>query len=289
MSSINSNLLVTNAITCSNLTSDYPVITLSNKHGSTTIALHGAHVIDYTPVNQKPVIFTSESAIYREGKAIRGGVPVCWPWFNAHPTDSSLPSHGYARTQFWTLIGSNHNEESTSITLEFSIESLRAEVTIALSEKLDISLTTKNISPEIQTIGGALHTYFQVSNIANTTLSGLDEVNYINTVGNANTQENQSGEITITEETDRIYENTSATVRIYESEWQRDIAVQKSGSLSTVVWNPWIEKSKGMGDLGDEDYLQFVCIEAANAREDVYQIAPNETHTLSTTITSIPR
>ena len=289
MSLIDTTLLVPEHITCRDLADNYPALTLSNKHGTATIALHGAHVTDYTPAGQKPVLFTSKSAIYKEGKAIRGGVPICWPWFNAHPTDDTLPSHGYARAQFWALIGSSHSNDSTSVTLEFSIENLRAEVTITLSQKLDIALTSTNISNESQIVGGALHTYFQVSNISSTTLSGLDNVSFINTVGGANTSEKQSGDITITEEIDRIYENTGATVHIFDAAWNRDIAVQKSGSLSTVVWNPWIEKSKGMADLGNKDYHHFVCIEAANAREDVYQLTPGETHTLSTSITSLPR
>lgn len=289
MPSIDTAHLIAKNVTSLELAADYPAIQLSNKYGTATIALHGAHVIDYTPTDQKPVLFTSEQAIYREGKAIRGGVPICWPWFNAHPTDDTLPSHGYARAQFWKLIDSSHSNDTTSVTLECSIETLRAEVTITLSHKLDIALTSTNISNQQQTVGGALHTYFQLSNISNTTISGLDNTSYIDTVGGANTAEKQSGDITITEETDRIYEDTAATVRIYDTEWNRDIAVQKSGSLSTIVWNPWIEKSQGMGDLGNEDYHHFVCIEAANARADIYQLDPGDTHTLSTIITSLPR
>ncbi len=289
MPSIDTTHLIAEHITSLELAEEYQAVKLSNKHGTTTIALHGAHVIEYTPADQKTVLFTSEQAIYREGKAIRGGIPICWPWFNAHPIDDSLPSHGYARAQFWRMINSSHTNDVTSVTLEFSIETLKAQVIITLSHQLDIALTSTNISNESQTVGGALHTYFQLSHISNCTLSGLDSVSYIDTVAGANSQKKQSGDINITEETDRIYENTSATVRIYDAEWHRDIAIQKSGSRSTVVWNPWIEKSQSMGDLGNENYLHFVCVEAANARSDVYQLAPGDTHTLSTTITSLSR
>ena len=96
----------------------YPVIHLSNRFGKAAVALHGAHVISYVPMHQKPVIFISQEAIYKEGKAIRGGIPICWPWFNAHPSDATLPSHGYARNQFWKIKGSDHSQELTSITLE---------------------------------------------------------------------------------------------------------------------------------------------------------------------------
>lgn len=276
---------IPNHVWTEQLAPDYPTIQLSNSHGTATLALHGAHVIDYTPKNQEPVLFTSKQAVFKEGKAIRGGIPICWPWFNAHPSDSSLPSHGYARTQFWNISSSEHTADHTSITLTLETETLQAQVTITLSESLEISLKTTNTSNQTQTIGGALHSYFRISDILNTTITGLDNTHFIDTL--TDTPESQSGDISITEETDRIYENTSATVSIFDSKLNRNIIIDKTGSKSTVVWNPWIEKSASMGDLGNEEYKEFICIEAANAREDVHQIAPRDSHTLSTKITSV--
>lgn len=267
------------------LAPNYPVIHLSNSYGTASVALHGAHVISYTPTHQKPVIFTSQEAIFKEGKAIRGGIPICWPWFNAHPSYSTLPSHGYARNQFWKVIGSDHSEDLTSITLEIIHNQLKVNVTISLGKNLAITLTTTNLSEGIQTIGGALHSYFSISDIEKISIAGLEDTHYIDTL--TETEELQEREIFIHEETDRIYVNTSETVSIYDPGWNRTIFIDKTGSQSTVIWNPWIEKSNSMADLGDDEYREFVCIEAANAREDVYDLAPGELHTLSTTITSV--
>lgn len=276
---------IPNHVWTEQLAPDYPTIHLANSFGTATLALHGAHVIDYTPNNQEPVLFTSKQAIFKEGKAIRGGIPICWPWFNAHPSDSTLPSHGYARTQFWNVSSSQHTAQQTSITLTLQTEQLLAQLTITLSESLEISLKTTNISDQTQTIGGALHSYFRISDILNATVIGLDKTNFIDTL--TDTPEAQTGEISITEETDRIYQDTTATVHIFDSKLNRNIFIDKTGSKSTVVWNPWITKSASMVDLGDQEYKEFICIEAANARQDVYQLTPRDSHTLSTKITSV--
>jgi D-hexose-6-phosphate mutarotase len=276
---------VANHIWIDLLAPSYPVIHLSNTYGTATIALHGAHVISYTPTQQKPVIFTSQEAIYKEGKAIRGGIPICWPWFNAHPSDSTLPSHGYARNQFWEIVSSDHTQDLTSITLELTHQKLKVTATISLGVSLEVSLTTTNLSEEIQTVGGALHSYFSISDIEKISISGLENTHFIDTL--TETEELQKGEIFIHEETDRIYLNTSETVSIYDPEWNRTFFIDKAGSQSTVVWNPWIEKSTAMADLGNDEYREFVCIEAANARDDVYNLAPAGSHTLSTKITSV--
>lgn len=267
------------------LAPSYPVIHLSNSHGAAAIALHGAHVVSYTPTHQKPVIFTSQKAIYKEGKAIRGGIPICWPWFSAHPSDATLPSHGYARNQFWEIISSDHSQGSTTITLEIVHHQLKATVTISLGESLEIILKTTNLSEVTQTIGGALHSYLNISNIEKISISGLENTHYIDTL--TETEELQDGDVFINEEIDRIYVNTSETVSIYDPEWNRTIFIDKTGSQSTVVWNPWIEKSNRIVDLGDDEYRKFVCIEPANALADVYHLAPDASHTLTTKITSV--
>ncbi len=264
---------------------NYPLIHLSCRYGSATVALHGAHVISYTPARQAPVIFTSKNAIFKEGKAIRGGIPICWPWFNAHPSDASKPSHGYARNQFWKVTESDHSTDHTSLTLELIHDELKASVTITLSETLNVSLTTTNLSAEIKSIGGALHSYFYVTDIEKISISGLEQVNFIDTL--TETEEIQEGDILIREETDRIYIKSSETVGIYDPQLNRTIFIDKSGSTSTVIWNPWIIKSKSLSDLDDADYRNFVCVEAANARKDIYLLAPNESHTLSTKITTV--
>ncbi len=261
---------------------NYPVFIIQNSSCSAKIALHGAHLYEWTPTGQSPVIYTSPTAIFQEGKAIRGGVPVCWPWFNAHPTDSSKPSHGFVRNRFWTLTSASESEESTTLTFTVSSENeYVATVTITVGAQATVQITSENTGSEPLTIGGALHTYLCVSNIADVSISGLENTNYIDTVGTEALRE-QQGEITISEEVDRIYIDTSSDILLRDA--TRTLRVERSGSQSAVVWNPWIEKAKGLGDLPDEAYHDFVCIEAANARDDIYEVLPGESHTLATTI-----
>ncbi len=264
---------------------DYPIIHITNAHACATITLHGAQVLDYTPTSQRPVIFTSEEAIYEKGTAIRGGIPVCWPWFSTHPSDTYLPSHGYARKSFWELFRTFDNDTGTTLIFNFSKDDLHAELTIKIGQNLKLELKTTNTGNEATLIGGALHSYFNVSDIDNTSLSGLDQIDYIDTL--TDTYETQETDITIEEETDRVYVNSDHTVSLYDKKWNRSIIVEKIGSQSTVIWNPWIDKSAELKDLGNDEYRNFICIEAANTRKDTYRLAPGSSHILGTTITSV--
>ena len=264
------------------LVPEYPCIVVTNKHATARIALHGAHVIDFIPADEKPVIFTSSDAVFKEGKAIRGGIPVCWPWFNAHPTDPELPSHGYARIAFWQLFRSFDSEDFTTLVFTFSKEGLHAELTLEIGRELSLSLKTINTGDSSVLVGGALHSYFLVSDIEDIYVAGLEGTTFHDSLTGLAKVENET--ITFSEEIDRVYQNTNQEVVLHDKQWKREICIAKTGSKSTVVWNPWIEKSASMGDLGNEDYKNFVCIETANALEDVYHVGPGKAHTLTTTI-----
>ncbi len=280
---------IPNELTIRELSPGYPIIDIRNAHATAQIALHGAHVTSFHPKGQKPVIFTSAEAIYKEGKAIRGGIPICWPWFNAHPTDSSMPSHGFARNRFWEIVSTASESAYTEIVLRLPLEGVsiwphqtETTATLRVGKELSLSLTTTNSGEEPCTIGGALHTYFNISNIDEVTVSGLTATPYLDTV--VNEQSTQNGSIRFQGELDRVYQNTSSDTVIHDPLWRRDILVRKSGSQSTVVWNPWSEKSAGMADLGNHEYKGFLCIEAANALDDIYTLEPEQSHTLATTI-----
>ena len=271
-----------------NFPEDYPVLEIENVHCKALIALHGAHLMDWTPLGEESVIYTSPDAIFREGKAIRGGVPICWPWFNAHPSDDSLPSHGIARNRFWTLrlVEETPNGTIVKMELKSSTEtrgiwdhSFHATAEFFLGETATVSITTRNVGDQPFTVGGALHSYLQVSNISEVVLKGLDGKRYIDTVG-GEAEHMQHGDVTVSEEVDRIYLGTSEEVVLKDR--KREISITRSGSHSLVVWNPWIDKAESLGDLPNNAYKDFLCIEAANAREDVYELAPGEEHTLST-------
>jgi len=270
--------------------SGYPVFIIKNKSCTAKVALHGAHLFDWTPMGHEPVIYNSPEAIYREGKAIRGGIPICWPWFNAHPTDSSLPSHGIARNRFWEFLAAEETGEETTLTFRLTSSKetkiiwpydFQVTAKITLGTEATISLTTENTGSQKFTVGGALHTYLHVNNINDTTITNLDGKAYLDTVGE-NTERIQSGDITFTGEVDRIYQNTSEIIRVVDK--KRTISVDRIGSNTAVIWNPWIEKAAGLGDLPNEAYTDFVCVEAANAHSDVHVLLPSKRHLLSTTI-----
>ena len=255
------------------LASDYPAILINNAHAKAAIALHGAHLTDYTPHNEAPVIFTSNAAVYREGKAIRGGIPICWPWFNDHPTDSSLPSHGYARTSFWNLDSIEHYSSGTSLIFSLPPQgnsSLSVKLEFHIGETLILTLTTTNDGNTPEIYSEALHAYFSVNDSRQTELHGLDGRKYIDTVGEE-TQSTQHGVLTFPGEVDSIYHNDAETT-LKDLTSKREVFLSKTGSNTTIAWNPGIKKGGAMSDLNDDEIHKFVCIEAGNARQHSIQL-----------------
>jgi len=271
---------IANVIWFEDVADGYPVVRIRNQHAEASIALHGAHLIDYRPDGEQPVIYTSSDAIYREGKAIRGGIPVCWPWFGGR---AGYPSHGYARTSFWTLQEVENNEEDTCLifVLPAREESpLSAKLEFRIGKTLKLELTTTNEGDTPQTYSEALHSYFAVGDSRQTNIQGLDGTTYIDEVGETTTR-TQDGVVTFPGEVDRIY-HSDATVVIEDVSGQRRIEVAKTGSRDTVVWNPGLEKGEAMGDLCNEEIHRFVCAESTNTKG--ITVAPGESHTLTLSV-----
>jgi len=275
-------------VTLGFLSENYPVLEIKNLSASATIALHGAHLTNYTPSGEKPVIFTSDHAVYKEGKAIRGGIPICWPYFNAHPSNTNAPSHGFARNRFWELTSIIDSDDSTTLTFnlpmttdDFSLVGGTCELSliIIIGTSLTISLNTKNTDSKDLTVGGALHSYFNVESITNTSISGLDGVEHLDTIVNQTTI-NES-DIVFTQEYDRIFIPSDHLVTVNDLGHKRKLLISKENSNATTIWNPWIQKSASMADLGNEDYKTFLCVEAINWREDLRTITPGESHSLT--------
>lgn len=267
----------------------YPMIHISNPHASATIALHGAHLTHFKPHGEKAIIFTSQAAIYKAGKAIRGGIPVCWPWFGAHPAPSqNLPAHGYARTSFWKLISTSSTEEGTQLTFKLPTSkdaSLSASLEFFIGNKLTLKLTTQNISPTEQWFSEALHSYFVVGESTKTQVLGLNASGYIDTTGNDETLEQQVGQIDFPGEVDRIYESAKAVV-IQDHSNHRQIIIDKSNSASTIIWNPGKAKGAAMADLSDSEIQQFICAESGNVRNQSITLKPGTQHSLKVQIST---
>ncbi len=267
------------------------VAEINNALGSASLCLQGAHLMTWQPKSQAvPVVWLSRDAKLVAGKSIRGGAPVCWPWFGAHASEASLSGHGFARTVPWCVIESGaESNGATRLTLRLvnSHNTRRQwpydcnlDLTVIVGETLRMEMTTENTGDTDFVIGEALHTYFQIGDIGAAHVTGLAGCEYWDKVGGSNLRKSD-GVINFHGETDRVYINTSAECVIEDDKLKRRIYVAKSGSLSTVVWTPWEEKANKMGDMGQPDgWREMVCVESANAIDDVVKVAAGKRHTM---------
>lgn len=267
------------------------VAEINNALGSASLCLQGAHLMTWQSKSQSvPVVWLSKDAKMAAGKSIRGGAPVCWPWFGAHATQSSFSGHGYARTVPWQVIESGTEPNgATRLTLRL-VESEQTRVqwphdcnvdlTVIVGDKLRMEMTTENTGTSDFVIGEALHTYLQIGDIGSVRVTGLEGCEYWDKVGGSNLRK-QDGAISFAGETDRVYINSAAECVIHDEQLKRRIHIAKSGSLSTVVWTPWVEKANKMGDMGQPDgWREMVCVESANAIDNLVTVAAGTRHTL---------
>lgn len=269
---------------------------IENGLATATVCLQGAQLTHWQPRSQaEPVTFMSATAQYTEGKSIRGGVPICWPWFGAHATDKARASHGFARNVLWearTPVRLENGATQLSLLLSDSEESralwphrFGLEYRATVGDVLDIELTTTNTGGEAFPLSEALHTYFQVGDIGSVQVLGLDGTEFIDTADGGQ-RKRQKGPVTFAAEVDRVYANTEATCMIIDPLLKRRIHISKRGSQSTVVWNPWEKKAAGLADLGAAPatrggWRQFVCVESANARDNTLTLAAGQSHCLA--------
>jgi glucose-6-phosphate 1-epimerase len=290
LAELNQEFGISNHLKFSEIAGGLIAAEISNGLASASVALQGAHLMTYQPRGENPVIWLSKYAKFSAGKSIRGGVPVCWPWFGPHASDAKLPGHGFARTVMWKVLETKALPDGSTFISFGLIEteltraqwpkpsSARIEMTIGTT--LRIELLTQNSGTEPFELGEALHTYFHISDVAQMTIHGLEGCEYLDKVGEPARRKQTNG-ITIESEVDRVYINTSSDCVIEDRGLKRAIRIAKQGSHSTVIWNPWTEKADKMGDFGHEGHRGMVCVESANAFENVISVAPGETHCLS--------
>ena len=263
----------------------FELVEVKNSAGSATIALQGAQLLSWTPAGEKPVVWLSKNAKYMQGKSVRGGIPICWPWFGPHPEESSYPAHGFARNLVWEVGGTKSLTDATQVVLRLVPNEAswpypsELECRIKVGQTLEMELITRNTGLEPFTLGCALHTYFEVGDVRKIEILGLEEAAYIDKVNGGKNR--QSGPVTVNSEVDRIYLDTASDCLIRDPIYNRVIRVEKEGSRSTVVWNPWVDKADKMGDLGDDGYLNMLCVESCNAADDVAIVPPGKSHRLS--------
>jgi glucose-6-phosphate 1-epimerase len=242
-------------------------------------------VLSYQPAGEpEDVMFLSAKAYYQDGKAIKGGAPICWPWFGADPEGKGRPGHGFVRNRGWNAIATealSNGDIKVTVGLDDTVEtqaiwphsfSLRQEIVIG--DSLNLSLITRNTGKERFTITQAFHTYFKVGDIAQAKVLGLNGCDYLDKAGGGNTQKHQTGDVTINAEVDRIYLNVDNTLTIDDAALNRRIQITSQNSKTAVVWNPWEKIAKDMADLEDHDYQRLLCVETTNAADDVVEVAP---------------
>ncbi|MGF1547897.1 MAG: D-hexose-6-phosphate mutarotase [Thiotrichales bacterium] len=266
------------------------VAEISNGGATAAIARQGAQLLHWTPAGQAPVVWLSPAAKFAVGKSLRGGVPVCWPWFGAHPTDPGKPAHGFARNLDWKFVETAALGNATRVVLRFEPEAAQqilwphaATLTLAVTigTRLRLELTTQNTGTTPFTLTQALHTYFQIGDVETVSVEGLDGKSYVDRVrGDARVV--QQGPVIIDGEVDRVYLATPGEVAIADPALKRRILIGKQNSSSYVVWNPGAEKGAKFGDMGDDGYRHMLCVETTNAWDDTVTVAPDATVTLST-------
>lgn len=269
-------------------------IRLANSRGEAVIHLHGAHVVHFQPTGEQPVLWMSGSSWFQDGKPIRGGVPVCAPWFGPHPTDAQLPAHGLVRQRPWAL---THHEElvdgRTRVQLSLAADEamlaawphpFSATLTVTVGATLEIELAVRNTGNAPFLLGEALHTYFAISDVRKIRISGLTGALYLDKMDNSARKQQGPEPIAITAQTDRVYFSEESSAVIDDPGFGRRIVVRKGGSGATVVWNPWIEKAKALADFGDDEWPGMVCVEAVNAADSTVVVPPSFTHHLRQTI-----
>jgi glucose-6-phosphate 1-epimerase len=263
--------------------------------GEAHVYLHGAHVTHYQPKGQSPVLFMSRQSHFAADKAIRGGIPVIFPWFGPRAGDAAAPAHGFARTLEWSVLGTKPTGSAAGLTLaRNSSESARRYFpqdfellyTITVGANLTLSLEIRNRSSAAFTFEEALHTYLAVGDVRQSTIDGLDGRTFIDKTASG-PRTRQSGPVHIERETDRVYLDTTDDVRVTDPVLRRQLLVSKTGSQSTVVWNPWIEKAKALSDFGDDEWPKMLCIETANAADNAVSLAPEKSHVMTATLTAL--
>lgn len=253
------------------------------------IYLHGAHVTSWQPTGGEEVLFVSSQSHWEQGRAIRGGVPVCFPWFAAKADNPSAPAHGFVRTAPWQLETIEQSGDTATVVMSIASsldtqKSWPGEFKLILrttfGSELRMELTLSNIGPKSLHFEEALHTYFRVGQIEQAALHGLSGVRYLDKT-DSNRQKLQEGAIKIASETDRVYLDTQGSVELHDLALNRRIRAAKNNSRTTVVWNPWIAKSQAMSDFGDDEWQRMICIETANVADFAIELAPGEQHRMT--------
>jgi glucose-6-phosphate 1-epimerase len=273
---------------------DLARLEINTAWGNAEMYLHGAHLTHFQTKGEPPLLFMSQLSRFNEGTPIRGGIPIIFPWFGPREGESA---HGFARIQTWDL--REVSQLSTGeVALRLSLPAspsaalfpeFAADYHVTVGKTLTAKLTITNKSQEQDfTFENCLHTYFHVADIGAISITGLKGADYLDKTENFARKAEAAEHIKISRETDRAYLDTTAAVEIHDSRLGRRIRIEKSGSLSTVVWNPWVEKSQQMPDFGSDEFQQMVCVESGNVADNRLTLPAGKSSSLQVEYSTLP-
>ncbi len=256
------------------------------QHGE--VCTQGAHVTRWSGAGGN-VLFLSKESRFEPGRAIRGGVPVIFPWFGDDPDGRGRGAHGFARKTAWRVVENTETADESRVALELVDDhatraswprhfALRLEALFQDTLAIDLHVENRGSEPFLCEL--ALHTYLTVGDVRRIAVHGLEDTPYLDKLDGMKRKREGSVPIVFTGEVDRTYHGTEATCRVEDPVLGRTIEIAKEGSRSTIVWNPWAEKAARLGDLGADEWRSMVCIESGNVGEDALTLAPGAAHTL---------
>ena len=269
-----------------------PKIRVTSPSVSAEIYLHGAQLTSWRPVNAEEMLFLSERSNWQDGRAIRGGIPVCFPWFRSKVDEPAAPAHGVVRTKEWRLesvqtdgesvvvICSTENDESTH---RWWPHAFRLTHTLSIGKSTGLELHVTNTGTTSFRFEEALHSYFRVSQAESVSIRGLDQVAFLDNV-DGNRRKIQFGDLILTGKTDNAYIDVPGPAELIDPAWHRKVRTEKVNSATTVVWNPWQEGANSLGDLGNDEWREFVCVEASNILGSAITLAPGQEHRMQAII-----
>ncbi|HEX6496827.1 MAG TPA: D-hexose-6-phosphate mutarotase [Acidobacteriaceae bacterium] len=263
---------------------------IATEAATAEIYLQGAHVTQWKPAGaEHPVLFLSGKSHFASGKAIRGGVPLVFPWFAERKGGLPGGMHGFARTLPWEVVAAERRAEGVALsfkllpnqtTRDLGFDHFVLVYEVVVGEELSLALEVENVGDSPLLFEEALHAYYSVSDVRQIEVSGVGDTDYLDRADNAKPKHLAAGAIHFAGETDQLHLNTQAAVTISDPEWRRRIVIEKRGSHSTVVWNPWQAKASAIADLGGDAWPHFVCVEPANAAENAVTLAPGAVHAM---------
>jgi glucose-6-phosphate 1-epimerase len=270
-----------------------PKVRITSRGAVGEMYLHGAHVTSWKPAGKEEVFFLSSQSRWEHDRAIRGGIPICFPWFGNKADDPKAPAHGFVRTKAWQLesIAQLGDEvivsmftESDEDTKRWWPADFRAAYRVKFTSELGLELVVTNTGTTSLRFEEALHAYHRVGNVLKTRLAGLSGITYFDKT-DSNRKKTQQGEIAIVSETDRVYLDTNNAIEMEDPVLRRRTHVAKENSRTTVVWNPWVQKAHSLTDFADDEWMQMICIETSNVSDFAVHLAPGQTHTMKALVT----